>query len=280
MRGNIPSSVCSPALRASPVIEPMASKKFVNTRVNTSIVAARTPICWNPPTRSKAPMRPKSGSATTCCGNSGAERFQPSGSGSTGSPTVPSFANAWMMIAATVATMMPMRMPPGIRRATRMPMSTSAKTKTSVGRDPIDPSWPSWTGGPAGVRVTKPALTKPMKAMKSPMPTVMAIFSACGTALKIAVRMPVAPRTTMMMPLMITSPIASAQVTSWTTETARKLFIPRPAARPKGSRATTPKRIVMTPATSPVTAVSWAKSRLSPATSWEPPRMSGLRTTI
>ncbi len=99
-----------------------------------------------------------------------------------------------------------------------------------------------------------------MNAMKRPMPTVIATLRAWGTALKIAVRMPVAPRTTMMTPLMMTSPIASAQVTSWTTETARKLFIPRPAASANGSRATTPKRIVMRPATRPVTAVS-ARSR-------------------
>ena len=119
-----------------------------------------------------------------------------------------------------------------------------------------------------------------MKAMNRPMPTVIATFSAWGTALKMAVRMPVAPRTTMMTPLMTVSPIASGQVTSPTTETARKEFMPRPAARAKGRRATTPKRMVMTPATRPVTAVSWAKSSELPTTSSDPPRMSGLSTTM
>src|SRR5699024_6787254 len=63
-------------------------------------------------------------------------------------------------------------------------------------------------------------------------------------------------------------------------QTARKLFIPSPAAKAKGNLATTPKRIVITPATRPVTAVSCAKSRLPPSTSAEPPRISGLSTTI
>ena len=128
--------------------------------------------------------------------------------------------------------------------------------------------------------VTKPELTNPMKAIKSPMPTVMATFSAWGTAWKIATRTPVAPSRTMMTPLIMVSPMASAHVTSWTTETARKLFMPRPAARAKGSRATTPNRMVVTPATRPVTAVSCAELRLVPVTSADPPRMRGLRTTM
>src|SRR5699024_299380 len=128
--------------------------------------------------------------------------------------------------------------------------------------------------------VTNPEFTKPMKAINKPMPTVIATFRACGTALKIAVQIPVAPRTTITAPLMTTNPIASGQVTSCTTETARKLFIPSPAAKAKGNLATTPKRIVITPATRPVTAVSCAKSRLPPSTSAEPPRISGLSTTI
>ena len=50
-RGNVPSLCATPALFASPVMVPMASKKLVNTSVNTSIVAARPPI------RPKAPNR-------------------------------------------------------------------------------------------------------------------------------------------------------------------------------------------------------------------------------
>lgn len=81
MRGNIPSSVCRPALRARPVIVPIASKKFVNTRVKTSIVAASTPMRSKDPKRSKAPMSEKSGRATTWLGSCGALRFQPGGRG-------------------------------------------------------------------------------------------------------------------------------------------------------------------------------------------------------
>ena len=61
--------------------------------------------------------------------------------------------------------------------------------------------------------VTKPASTKPMKAMNRPMPTVIAVFSWIGTALKIIRRRPVAASSTMMRPLMTTRPIASGQVT-------------------------------------------------------------------
>ncbi len=81
----------------------------------------------------------------------------------------------------------------------------------------IEPSMPRPTGGEAApVAVTKPALTKPMKAMNRPMPTVMAIFSCTGTASKIRRRRPVAASSTMMRPLMTTRPIASGQVT-WPT---------------------------------------------------------------
>ncbi|CAH0247305.1 hypothetical protein SRABI02_03088 [Plantibacter cousiniae] len=87
-------------------------------------------------------------------------------------------------------------------------------TNTAVGTVATEPSIPRPTGGePAPVERTKPASTKPMNAMKRPMPTVIAIFNWMGTALKIMARSPVAARRTMISPLMTTSPIASAQVT-------------------------------------------------------------------
>lgn len=157
---------------------------------------------------------------------------------------------------------------------------------TSVGMVAMEPSVPSWTGGPPGVRVTNPESTKPMKAMNRPMPTVMAAFSSLGTALKMAVRAPVMPKRTIRMPLMTTRPMASGQVTSWMTETARKELMPRPAARPNGSRATRPKMMVMTPAVRPVTAPTWRAGSQPPSTSRgarsaeKPPRMSGFSTTM
>ena len=58
----------------------------------------------------------------------------------------------------------------------------------------------------------KPALIMPIIAMKRPMPTLIAVLSCPGTALKIAVRKPVSTRMRRMTPSMTTSPIASAHV--------------------------------------------------------------------
>jgi len=103
---------------------------------------------------------------------------------------------------------------------------------------------------------TNPLSTKPMKAMNRPIPTVIAVFSCCGTALKIKRRRPVAASSTMMSPLMTTRPIASCQVRICTTLTARNELMPRPAAKANGRRATRPNSTVMKPALNAVTAAS------------------------
>ena len=165
-------------------------------------------------------------------------------------------------------------------------MTSSPTMNTRVGTEVMEPLSPSWTGGPAVVARTKPESTNPMKAMNRPMPTVMAAFSSLGTARKMAVRAPVTPKRTIRMPLMTTRPMASAQVTSWITATARKELMPRPAASPKGRLATSPNRMVMTPAVRPVTAPTCAADSQPPATSvgalsaLKPPRISGFRMTM
>ena len=158
--------------------------------------------------------------------------------------------------------------------------------KTRVGTELMEPLSPSCTGGPAVVARTKPESTKPMNAMNRPMPTVMAAFSSLGTARKMAVRAPVTPKSTIRMPLMTTRPMASGHVTSLITETARKELMPSPAARPNGRLATSPNRMVITPAVSPVTAPTCAADSQPPATSvgalpaLKPPRISGFRITM
>ena len=129
----------------------------------------------------------------------------------------------------------------------------SVITKITVGMVATEPKTPRPTGGD-WLAVTKPEFTKPMKAMKRPIPTVIASFSSIGTASKIMRRRPVAARITMSTPLITTSAIASGQVTWPTTVNARNALMPRPAANANGSRLTMPKRIVMTPAVSAVTA--------------------------
>ena len=94
---------------------------------------------------------------------------------------------------------------------------------------------PSSTGtGPAPVRRTKPASTRPMSAMNRPMPTEIATFSWAGTAWKTAVRKPVSTSTRMTRPSSTTRPIASAQVIWLAIENATKALSPRPVASASG----------------------------------------------
>ena len=88
-------------------------------------------------------------------------------------------------------------------------------TKTSSGQPVRKPPMPSstGTGPPAGLR-TKPASTRPMIVMNRPMPTLIAVLSWAGMALKTACRKPVSTSTVMMMPSRTTRPIASAHVIS------------------------------------------------------------------
>ena len=80
----------------------------------------------------------------------------------------------------------------------------------------------------SGTRRTKPASTKPMKAMNRPIPTEIATFSCDGTAWKTAFRKPVSTSTRMTRPSITISPIAAAQVICGAIATATKAFRPEP----------------------------------------------------
>jgi hypothetical protein len=112
------------------------------------------------------------------------------------------------------------------------------------------------------------------------MPTPMAIFNWAGTARNSASRSPVSTKIAMSTPSITTRPIASAQVIVGAISYATSAFTPRPAASASGKRATTPIRIVMTPATRAVAAAIWVMLSWSPFLSAPPPRINGLRTTI
>ena len=66
------------------------------------------------------------------------------------------------------------------------------KRKTRVGQPSRWPLTPKETGtvvpAASGMRRMIPALTRPMKAMKAPMPTTMAYFRSMGTASMIICR--------------------------------------------------------------------------------------------
>ncbi len=99
-------------------------------------------------------------------------------------------------------------------------MRITPRQKTSMGQ-PVRAPVPSWTGtvvfAASGMRVTNPASTKPMKAMKRPMPTLIACLRACGMACMIASRRPVATSTQISRPSSTMRPIASSQAISGAT---------------------------------------------------------------
>ena len=189
------------------------------------------------------------------------------------------------MAARAVETMMPIRMAPRTLRTTKAMVRTRPTTNTRVGQPSSFPSTPRPSGtvvpAASGMRRTKPALTRPISAMKRPMPTTIAVFSASGTALKTAVRNPVSTRISMVRPESITRPIMSGHVRpGWEAiVTATKALTPRPVAIAKGCLAQAPMRIVRMPATKAVVAATAAKPREAPLES-VPERIKGLRTTM
>ncbi|CAB4628077.1 unannotated protein [freshwater metagenome] len=107
--------------------------------------------------------------------------------------------------------------------------------KTMIGHPISDVPLPSVTGtGPEPVLRTKPASTKPIKAINSPIPTEIATLSCAGTALKTAVLKPVSTSTRMMRPSSTTRPIASAHVIWEATPYATNVLSPSPVAIASG----------------------------------------------
>ena len=140
-----------------------------------------------------------------------------------------------MITAATVAPTMPIRIAPLIFRTINPLINSVPNTKTTVGQPTRFPLTPRPTGtGPPAVRRTKPASTKPIRAMKRPIPTEIAILICAGTALKTATRKPVNTRTKMIRPSRTTRPIAAAHVIFDAMPTATKVLRPRPVARASG----------------------------------------------
>jgi len=135
---------------------------------------------------------------------------------------------------------------------------------------------------------TMPESTRPMIVMNRPMPTLMAVLSAGGTAWKTALRKPVSTRTVMMRPSMTTRPMASGQVIpgSLAIPKVTKALRPSPVASASGKLATMPMSRVITPATRAVVAATIARfgvlppPRKTPVESAWVPMINGLRTTM
>lgn len=143
MLGRLPSSSVRPASLPSPVIVPMASKKLASTSVNTSRLAASTPMRVNAPKMLTSPTRLRSGSSASTSGAAGTLRFQPWGFTPSDGPTP---ATASMIAASTVVTTMPISRPPRTLRTTRTPISSTPNTNVTVGQEEIDPLMPRPTG--------------------------------------------------------------------------------------------------------------------------------------
>ena len=127
-----------------------------------------------------------------------------------------------------------------------------------------------------------PESTSPIKAIKKPIPATIAVLRLSGTASNTAVRKPVSTSTVIIRPAIITRPIISAHVSPGVVAIvdASSAFTPSPAAIAKGCLAITPMRIVITPATSAVTAATCGTPRVFPAESAPVPITRGLRTTM
>jgi len=79
---------------------------------------------------------------------------------------------------ARVTVAMPITMAPGTRGGTRIAVSTMPPRQRATGPEAKLP----WVTKVAGLATITPPFLRPMKAMKRPMPQVIAIFSACGIA--------------------------------------------------------------------------------------------------
>src|SRR5665647_763581 len=289
--GGLPSLSSRPASAPMATIVPIVSKKSASIRVNTSRIADTAPILPKEPSSEKWPSRPKSGTSTSVEGNLGT--FSPQPVGLTTLPVAsvwpPILTTASMRMARTEVPMIPMRMAPFTFLTSMMMIESRPTTKTNVGQPARKPPTPSSTGtGPTAGRRMIPESTRPMIVMNRPMPTLMAVFRAAGTARNTALRKPVSTRTVMMSPSRTTSPMASGQVIvgSLAMPKVTNAVRPSPVASASGKLATTPISRVITPAARAVVAATIARlgtfppPRKTPVESAWVPMIRGLSTTM
>ena len=192
----------------------------------------------NAPKRSNCPVKSNSGTATTSFGIAGIPNCHPPSTMVGGFPGVKLglMLNAcWIPIAKAVAEAIPIRIAPLTLRTISAMMRRVPKTKTTVGQPTRFPLTPRPTGtGPLAVRRTNPASTSPIRAIKRPIPTEIAILICGGTALNTATRKPVRTRTKMISPSRTTRPIAAAHVICDAIPTATNVLSPRPVANARG----------------------------------------------
>ena len=235
--GIFPSRSTSPASCPIAVTVPTVSKKSESKRVKTKRIMVINGTRSSEPKRLNCPKRLKSGVATTFSGIAGTLSPQPFGFTLPVAPSKlgPIFSVVSIKTATIVETTMPIKIAPLTFLTIKPMVRKSPSAKTMIGHPTRVPPSPRVTGtGPEPVRRTKPASTRPIKAIKRPIPTEIAILSCAGTALKTAVLNPVRTRIVMMMPSRTISPIASAHVICDAIPTATNVLSPRPVARAIG----------------------------------------------
>ena len=155
---------------------PIASKKFVNTSVKTSMRRGEHADALEASRSSTWPIERQVGQAHDGSGSAGTVSPQPPGLPL--STCEPRFQIASTMTASTVPLTRPIRM-----RARDLARDQDAGEQQGDHEDERRHGGDRAADAEAdgrradAVEVTKPASTKPMKAMKRPMPTVIASFS-------------------------------------------------------------------------------------------------------
>ncbi len=275
MPGRLPSLSSRCASSLTPRIVPIASKKQDSSTVKTKRMPVSRPTWWKPPNRLTLPIRPKSGVDTMLCGKTGTVRpHSPAGM----------VAALSRITARMVVAMMLIRIAPGTLRTSRIRVSSAQTMNTSTGQPSRWPLPPSWSGtvvcAASGIRVTKPPSTKPIRAMKRPMPMAMALRRPSGTAFITRSRRPVATSSMIAKPARTTMPIASGQLILGASCSATMLLVPRPAARASGTLPMTPISRVVNAAVITVAVTSCPLFRWWPYLSTPEDRMIGFSTMM
>ena len=178
--GTFPSLSINPASCPIAVTVPTVSKKSESRSVKTNKITVISGTRSSDPNRLNCPKREKSGVATTESGIAGTLSPQPFGFTLPVAPSKfgPILKAVSIMTAKIVASTIPIRIAPFVFLTIKAIVKKRPKAKTMIGQPTRVPPSPSVTGtGPEDVRRTKPASTRPMRAMNRPIPTEIAIFS-------------------------------------------------------------------------------------------------------
>ena len=206
------------------MIVPIVSKKSLSMIEKVASTAVITPRCLTKP-KSRRPKVEKSGSWTSVAGSCAAPGV--------GKPFQPA-KTPFSAMPRSVVSRIPSRSAPRTRRAMSQAVRRKPTRKTMLGSPPRDPS-PTGNGPVAGF-TTKPAVKKPMKAMKRPIPTPIARLSPSGTASIAVSRKRVSTRSVIASPSRKTTVIAWGHVSPRpaTSSKATTAFSPIPGASASG----------------------------------------------